>query len=398
MGPYPPTQSHAGLIKRLLPGTYAASEKNERKGAGFRAKPFFSSLLGRENRLGLLRGMSRRDQCHAFREQSGRQLLVAMIKATSGKDLQEKAVLEFNELETAARRIYGIVCLASAHRIGLFREEVVFGSGDTSNGSLNELDNLIRRHLLRVGADRMIHTRHRVIAELVRDELQRTGEAKVLISGLAQIGASKVTPTMPRNTRPWRILRAMINHDFLNRALGLEVARNIYGDLEEIVNWDYHYWLQRGSLEVEAGDLALAQNFLDQAKGLAPSDRYVDTERAYLWFAQAISEPATEGSRTLASDAELLLKQLIAGYGGEDPYPIHVMGSQGMAWSRRAFPSAPERGQYLYSLVGVLQSGAAKHPRDEGLRQLLADLKKEYLEIAVPGQQRLRLSDPWPVA
>ena len=354
--------------------------------------------LERENRLGLLRGMSRRDQCHAFREVSGRQLLVAMIKATSGRDLQEKAVMEFGELEAAQQRIYGLVCLASANRIGLFRDEIVFGSGDTSNASLNELDTLIRRTLLREGTDRMIYTRHRVIAELVRDELQRTGEVKGLISGLAQIGASKVTPTMPRNTRPWRILRAMINHDFLNRAVGLEVARNIFGELEGIINWDYHYWLQRGSLEVEAGDLTLAQNFLDQAKGLAPTDRYVDTERAYLWFAQAIQEPGTESARSLAEEAEGLLKELITEYGDGDPYPFHVLGSQGMAWSRRAFSSSPERAQYLYSLIGILQRGTIKHPRDEGLRQLLTDLKREYLSVAISNHGQLRLDDQWPSA
>jgi len=39
-------------------------------------------------------------------------------------------------------------------------------------------------------------------------------------------------------------------------------ARDIYEELESILSWDYHYWLQKGSLEVEAGDIRLAENFL----------------------------------------------------------------------------------------------------------------------------------------
>ena len=261
------------------------------------------SLEG-ENRLGLLRGKTRNEQRHTFRDLSGRQLLVAMIKATSGRDLQEKAVEELRELDKPSAHIYGLVSLASANRIGLFRDEIVFGTGDTSNANLNAVDLLIRRNLLRVGADGTVYTRHRLIAELVRDAIQRAGDARELIWGLAQIGASKVNPAMPRSARPWRILRSVINHDFLLRSVGVEAGRNIYAGLEDILNWDYHYWLQRGSLEVESGDLTLARNFLDQAKSLSPEDTFVDTERAYLWFSQACADPHTETARALAEEAK----------------------------------------------------------------------------------------------
>jgi len=39
-------------------------------------------------------------------------------------------------------------------------------------------------------------------------------------------------------------------------------ARDIYEELESILSWDYHYWLQKGSLQVEAGNIRLAENFL----------------------------------------------------------------------------------------------------------------------------------------
>jgi energy-coupling factor transporter ATP-binding protein EcfA2 len=55
-------------------------------------------VLDRENRLGVLKGKSREEQRRVFENYSGRQLLVAMISATSGKQLEEKVPEEFNGL------------------------------------------------------------------------------------------------------------------------------------------------------------------------------------------------------------------------------------------------------------------------------------------------------------
>lgn len=258
---------------------------------------------------------------------------------------------------------------------------------------MNELDRLLRRNLLRDGHDGAVWTRHRLIAEIIRDELQRTGQISGLISGLAQIGATKVNTAMPRSARPWRILRSIINHDFLIRMVGVEYGRSLYGELEDFLNWDYHYWLQRGRLEVERGDLASAEHFLNQAKGLAPDDLYVDTERAYLWFVQAIENPKTETSRALAKDATDNLAFLIDKWGRSDPCPYHVLGSQGLAWARRGLASTTDKERFLSMLVRHVEDGCAKHQYAHDLKHLLNDLKKEYLEIAVPSQQPLRFQD-----
>ena len=50
------------------------------------------------NRLGALRGLSRSKQIATFREQAGRQLLVAMIQATSNETFEEKIDRECREL------------------------------------------------------------------------------------------------------------------------------------------------------------------------------------------------------------------------------------------------------------------------------------------------------------
>ena len=260
-------------------------------------------VLDRENRLGILKGRSRDQQRFLFREQSGGELLVGMIQATSGRKFADKVVEEMTNLQEDGARVYGLVAVATSFRSGLSRQDILIATGDETNSVLNTLDMLLRRHVLRQNGDGSIVARHRVLGEVIRDRLQQSGQLSGTVYGLALLAATQVNARLRRSAKPWRILRAMLNHAFLERSLGLEATRNLYGDLEQLLSWDYHYWLQRGSFEVEFGDLSHAENFLNQAKGLAPDDPYVDTERAYLMFAQALAAPNTDRAVALVEEA-----------------------------------------------------------------------------------------------
>jgi len=345
-------------------------------------------VLDRENRLGLLKGKSGEEQRAAFSEQAGRQLLVAMIQATSGRRFEEKAVQELTDLGDGARA-YGLIAVASAYRFGLQRNEILLGLGDSSNTSLNTVDMLMRRHVTRVGYDGSIWARHRVIAEVIAAELQKTGQIKELVHGLAHIAATQVLPTHRRSTRPWRILRHVTNHEFLIRVIGVDGARNLYGELEGLLRWDYHFWLQRGSLEVEVGDLNLAENFLNQARGLAPTDPYVETEYAYLLFRKAIEYPTADTDSELVREASEALMSLIDRVGERDHYPYHVLGSQGISWARRGIMSTLEKERFLRAIISHLEVGCRNHPRAKELKNLLDDVKRQHLEIAIPTQRAL---------
>ena len=340
-------------------------------------------VLAKENRLGALRGQSRDDQLNVFRDKAGRQLLVAMIEATSGYRFEEKVLGELNDLGNLGARIYALIAVSSSFRFGLMKDEVFIALDDHSNEALNTIELLLNRHILKVGKGDTIWTRHRRIGEIITDSLLKTGQITTVVLGLAQFAATKVTPGMRSNERPRRLLRSIINHDFLIRGIGLEAARNLYGELEHMLHWDYHYWLQRGSLEVEKGDLYLAQNFLSQAKGLSPDDPYVLNEYAYLLFAKALANPKGEVSQKLVEDAIVLLEGLIdRNYRGTE-YPYHVLGSQGLAWSRRAVLESREREKFLKYLVDVVTKGCQRFPRSRELQTLFKELKREYLGIAV---------------
>jgi len=343
--------------------------------------PKLLDTLTREKRLGILTGKPRSEQIAAFRDEAGRHLLVAMIKATSGKELKEKAFEELGDLDGISQQIYSVVCLASSYRFGLTKDEVLIACRDTSNAALNAATQLVTRRIVTtLGNESYLVARHRMIADIVVDELKQRGQLQFAISGLALLAAAKVGINLHRSARPWRILKVFINHDFLVKMSGTEFAKNLYGDLQDLLQWDYHFWLQRGSLELEYGDVKLAEQYLAAAKSLGEHDYLVQTEWAYLLFRKGINELGID-SPEMVEEATSILSNLIATVG--DPYPYHILGSQGLAWSRRGITDSKERERYLRKLTAVLEEGNDKHPAELDLKNLLQDVKREYLGIAV---------------
>jgi hypothetical protein len=249
--------------------------------------------------------------------------------------------------------------------------------------ALNAVAQLVGRHIVVERPGGFVWARHRRLAEIITDELAKQGQLKEAVIGLARLSAAKVTPEMRRSDRPWRMLIAFINHAFLRRTVGLEVARNLYGSLEAILSWDPHFWLQRGSLEVEDGDLNLAEHFLSTSRSFNPDDVFLQTEWAYLLFKKACPNPAAKDAQDMVKEATELLETLMGRIG--DPYPYHLLGSQGISWARRGMGSSREQEAYLKRLIRKVEEGCKRHPNAEDLRQLCNDLKAEYMGIALPG-------------
>jgi hypothetical protein len=269
----------------------------------------------------------------------------------------------------------------------LSRDEVLIAIGDQTNEALNAVEGLLRRHIVAATPGSMpptLQTRHPLIAEILLDELQRQRRLADVLPGLILAAAAKADPRAPRHSRNWRLLQRLINHDFLANSLDREAARNAYGNLETLLSWDYHYWLQRGSFEVEFGDLSHADLFLKTAAGMQPDEPLVQTEMAYLGFKKAIANPAAISASELVDQATASLEDLIARRGRTDPYPYHVLGSQGLAWARHGIASPAARGRYLARLLKRLEEGLARHPTRVELKQLHDDAKRRYLETALP--------------
>lgn len=339
-------------------------------------------VLDRENRLGVLKGQSREARRRVFQAEAGRQMLVAMYKATHGKDFKEKAVEELRELEPTQRFIYGLVCVAHAHRFFLSRDEIGIAFGDDIENWPRALDALVRRKLVLLSAGNAFKARHREIAQFVYDEMNRQGTIADVIRAILKFAGTKTNVGGNWNSRPARMLAVFSNHQLMKRTAGATAGRQIYSEFEYMLSWNFHYWLHRGALELETGNLAAAENFLRQAKALEPGDVFIDNELAYLAFCKANEAPYSMESEQMVRDAIESLNAIAVRRPDQKPYVYHVMGSQGLLWSRKAPMSPSEKRDFLGRLHRNVSEMLSDDP--EGIfRALDEDLRREILSIAV---------------
>ena len=346
-------------------------------------------VLDRENRLGVLKGKPHRQRVAAFRHQAGRQLLVAMIQATSGRRFTDKVYDEFKELKGDSRFIYGLICVVSAQRYTIDRTELLLAFGSADNPTMNAIETLYSRHLvLRATPHTGYASRHRVIAEQLMRNAEFLQLAGQLLRGVVFAFANCVDPTISKHDRRWRRLIRFMNHDYLMRVMPVDDARAVYESIESILSWDYHYWLQRGSLEVEEGDLTLARNFLDQARTLTDSDRFVENEYAYLLMKTASSNPAAHDAPDQFADGLGRLEHLIEADANQGPHPYHVIGSQVLAWVRRAGLTASSRSSLLATALRHVKNGMQLYPKSNDLQTLRPVIEREWLLTAVSQHPR----------
>jgi tetratricopeptide (TPR) repeat protein len=343
--------------------------------------------LDNANRLGKLKGLNTEERRDALEKRCGRQLLIAMIEATSGERFDHKVEVECRELGADLGLAYAIAALAHNLREWIARDELLLAMGGKPNEALNSVQRLLNQHLL-VQQEGRIRLRHRLIAERAIEFFRQEGQLAQAIRGLMFTMATKGVPERQKRSRERHILTALLSHSWLYRMVGLAPAREAYDEVEDLLSWDFHYWLQRGSLEVQHGDLTLAQNFLEQAHALEPSNYMVETEWAYMVLKKACLSTMSPEVVDRAEAAFVELEDAIRQRGRSDTYPYHVLGSQGLSWVRRAGYSLQDRVKFLRRIRGLVKEGAEFHPRNTELKVLAQDVEKEYLMLAVGEESR----------
>jgi len=166
--------------------------------------------LDRHNQLGALKRLSSDMRVERIRQECGRELLVAMIEATSGERFETKAYDEFLDLVEEQRLVYAIVALASELRYALGRDEILMASADISNTGLYALERLVANRLVIQRGDGYM-VRHRRIAEIVVKGMR--GEAIVLApyQGLVRAIAARHQPGRTRG-REAKLVTTLISH------------------------------------------------------------------------------------------------------------------------------------------------------------------------------------------
>jgi hypothetical protein len=348
--------------------------------------------LDAANRLGQLKGRTRKQQREAMQKTFGRQLLVALLEVTQGVRLEQKIERECDDLQGDAPLVYAVAALATYAGGPLTDQELIAASGDAS-GAKEQIDLLTRRHLLIRTSSGRLMPRHSVIAERVVRYYQDKGVIAQICTALAIGLASNAQIGELQTNRTGRMLIRLLNHQYLinlvyrkvDMTVDVATLRGIYDAVESVLEDDYQYWLQRGSFETEDGDLDRAKNFLDQARGMASSDLNVRAEWSYMTLKRASRYATDAGAADNVAAAFSELEDVIAKRGPKDYHAFHIYGSQGLAWARRAPLSQEEKRKLLEQLRRIVSDGLKLHPSNDNLRRLKASLDKEYMMLAVAG-------------
>ena len=340
-------------------------------------------LLEEQNLIGALKQKKRSEQVNIFKEKLDRQLIVAMIEATSGKDFIEKICEEFEELNGIDQQIYCLVAIATSRNYYLLKDEVLLGIGESDNTVINIIDTLVRRGLL-IEENNRLKVRHRVIAQQVSERLSSDNQLMLYYTRLAYIAAVKSISPNPEQKRMKRLLKKIINHEFLFKiSVDISGAQSLYEAIEDLLKDDHHFWLQRGCFELGRNLLHTAKNYLDQSFSLNSDDSLVVLSIEHLNFKKAIAHPNTEKSFIMAKNAYDNIIQLINQRGKSDPYPYHVLGTQGLLWAKQGIKDNEKRKKYLEDLLIILKEGTETHKLSKELKDIRDKIQSEVLHFFV---------------
>ncbi len=337
------------------------------------------------SRLGVLAGLDRPAQVRAFRTRASRQLLVAMLEATSGQTFEEKIKAECDDLPDDLILPYAITSISTMQRYNIRREDLLSCISDTTPEGLDVLDRLERRHLLLKVKSNRLACRHAVVAREVFNHYRISGQLSSPIRRLGFVIAAGLWDGMPI-TPERRLVTRLVNHDYLKRSVSSkEQVREIYDELEPLLRTDAHYWLQRGSYELEKKNLERAELFLAQAKGLArPTDFMVATEWSYLTLARACSDPADSRSPSRFADGFEALLELIEEVGPKSVNTAVVLGQKTVEWCEVSGIDADEA-KSLLQTVRTMFTAMSPHHSENRQFVLARDLvEKAYLSLAIP--------------
>ena len=343
-------------------------------------------LLESKNLLGNLKGKNREDQAAVFKGKLDRQLIVAMIEATSGQKFTDKIHDELADLEGISKQVYCLAAAATSKNHYLLREEILLGMrGDKSNNILNIIKQMVRRGLLvESAAHKGLKVRHKVIAEKISDSLALQNQLIAFYTRLAYIAAIKSQEQTSEQERMKRLLKTLINHDILFKISSAPAdIQGLYESIEDLLKNDHHFWLQRGCFELESGRLDLSRNYLSQSLGLNSEDPFARLSMEHLNFKEAISRPDLERSFRKAEEAYENIVQIIEIRGKLDPYPYHILGAQGLKWAKKGIRNPEERKKYLEDLLDILKKGAENHKFSDAVKDIRGKVQKEILDFFV---------------
>lgn len=336
--------------------------------------------------LGVLRGKSREEQVHAFKEVAKKQLLVAMREATSGMGFDAILRDEFQGLHNDAKLAYVICAIAVTKGApGVYRRHLLPALGQTDFKKARIIDELLRGILIPANhTETLLKPRHGFIAQWITNEIAPAGlKVEALTAFLSQVASDIVPNEIKRRSPAFLAYRGMINAAGLQEMFGgdSDIILGLFQEMKDYYGDDFLFWLQYGIAAIDAGHLDLAENYLNQSLSIWPNSHQTIHHMGVLHLQRALraQNPAIEIER--ATEGIRVLREQIWEYGDRDAYPYHAYLIHVSRWYQRAKNLISDK--EWDELIAVQKEAQAKYKRDDMILEAVKEVDRAYLMRAV---------------
>ncbi|MCG8323423.1 MAG: SIR2 family protein [Cytophagales bacterium] len=341
--------------------------------------------------LGYLQGLTPRQRIKEFEGRAKKQLLVAMREATFGRGFDEILKDEFETIEPTEGKVI-CACVAITSHLGYFltNEEIITISNLKPGDTLNVLNRNLQGIVIsdEVGS-KFLQLRHRTIADyLVEKSINRPllKESYIrLLDSFANIIRGK-----KYHSREFKLYRELINHTTIYHRFNqkIEVAREIYESIKDRLSYDFHFWLQYGSLELEGGDLNYSENYLAQADSLRKDDNYVLTAMGHLLFKKGVQADNLTQAMKFRKEGDKILYNLIQHFGYQDPYYYHIFCYQSYNWVKLWITDDEDKKKELIDILDICKVGCSAHPKNQRLDAIREVVERALYYLGIEPQRR----------
>lgn len=343
-------------------------------------------VMERENVLGQLKGMTPAQRINEIEGKANKQLLVAMREATSGRGFDEIIEDEFNGLTPAeTQALYLCVALATEAGYRLTIQQFVGCSTAPPAECLSYLNRNLRDIVLRTGVnDDLLMLRHRRIAEYVVNRSVARQHLKEAYQRLLGVLSSEIGDR-PRRSRVFSLYRSLIHHHTVFRRFGENFAdaRALYDSLLSKFSRNAQFLLQYGSLEMEAGELDMAENYIDQAESLDPDNAFIANAKGQLLLKQGIKAKNKSSAIELRDAGSEVLMHNMTNDELDDAYCYHIYCLLRLQWMRTWSGTRDEKQRELEHLRGVVGEAFRRFSRDKRIGEVKLEIERDYFALAV---------------
>jgi cold shock CspA family protein len=317
-------------------------------------------LLEKNHSLGTLEHLDA-DRRHAeLSERAGRQLLVALHEATSGRPFEEILVDEFSKIEPyEAQRIYLTICVLNRLNIpiraGLVARVHGVPFSEFKERFFAPLEHVVFAENDPVVRDYTYRARHPHIADVIFMHILANPEER-FDAYVRCLRALSLAYTSDWKAF-WQMVRGRVLMElFPNQAM----VKQIFEAAQELVGKDAHLLHQMAIYEMNRPDGSLKEgaSLLNQASELAPYDASIKHSMAELKLREVDSGKTELEKSKLLKEAMRLSLGLISD-DKSSPYPYHTLAKVGLR---------------------KLQEGIETNAPDIELEKLLKDLEQNLFD------------------